>query len=141
MALAIGIGSLLHRDDAAGRVASRLLGERVPSLDVREVLQLTPELAEDVAASDVVLFLDASLTARSVSLTEVRPGLAQPDGHAMDPASLLALAAAVYGRRPGRCVLVRIPAVRLELGEGLTRETGVFVAAAVELAQRWVTQH
>jgi len=63
--------------------------------------QLTPEMAEDVAASEFVLFLDvaAGATAGTIRATAVHP---QPGAlifaHHLDPASLPAAAGALLTR-------------------------------------------
>lgn len=137
MPLAIAIGSLLHHDDAAGRVAARLLAAMRPGLDVREVVSLAPELAEEIAAADTVLFFDASTSAGAPDLAELNPTGDAPLGHAVTAGSLLALAVALYGRAP-RCALVRIPVRRLDPGEGLTRAAQAAAREAAELGDRWL---
>ncbi|HUJ27732.1 MAG TPA: hydrogenase maturation protease [Myxococcales bacterium] len=132
MTLVIGIGSLLHGDDAAGRLAARALGGR-------EVVQLTPELAEDVAAAEAVLFLDAAPDASEVEVVAVRAGSPEAGSHAATPSSLLGLANALYGRVPERCALLRIPATRLDVGEGLSPQAAAAVRRAVALGTQWVS--
>ena len=137
MALAIGIGSLLHHDDAAGRVAARLLGAEDPRIQVSEVVSLTPELAEEIAAADAVLFFDASVATGAVELHELQPSRDALAGHTGAPGSLLALAEAVYGRTP-RSALVRIPVLRLDVGEGLSAVAQTAAHEAAALAKSWL---
>ena len=61
--LIIGYGNLLRGDDAVGcRAAYELeqLFRDDPDVEVIASQQLTPEMADDVAGSDFVLFLDAA---------------------------------------------------------------------------------
>lgn len=108
-ALVVGYGSPLRGDDAVGwRVAELLQAD--PQLSGVTVLarhQLTPELAEDVAAADVVVLIDASTEpAGTVSVAPVVPlGPSNPLSHEVTPAALLALAERLYGRVPPAFVL------------------------------------
>jgi hydrogenase maturation protease len=103
-ALIVAAGNLSRGDDGAAPKAA--LGLRELGFSVLIVRELTPELAEEVAAASAVVFLDA----RDAS----PPGLVlaerlAPDGaknltpslsHALAPEVVLALAAALYGARP-----------------------------------------
>ncbi len=97
--LVIGIGNPLRSDDGVGW----RLAEEVGGLAVH---QLTPELAAELAAVDRVLFVDAWQL-------PLGPGRSQPwlravtpgagglgSSHRLEPAELLALAAALYDARP-----------------------------------------
>jgi len=81
--------------------------------------QLTPEMAEDVAASEFVLFLDAAAGAPAgkIQQTAVKP---QPGplsfAHFLDPALLLAAAMELYGSVP-RAELLTIVGAAFELGD------------------------
>ena len=97
--LVIGIGNPLRSDDGVGW----RLAEEVGGLAVH---QLTPELAAELSLVDRVLFVDAWQL-------PLGPGRSQPwlrpvspgagglgSSHRLEPAELLALAAALYGARP-----------------------------------------
>ena len=62
-ALVIGFGSTLRGDDALGRIACERLRDVVDPQQVKVVDQAapTPELAAEVAAASLVIFLDASI--------------------------------------------------------------------------------
>ena len=63
--------------------------------------QLVPEQAQALAATQAVIFIDASLDSAvsGVSVTAMAPGRERPnDGHVCNPEGLLALCRAVYGR-------------------------------------------
>jgi hydrogenase maturation protease len=133
--LVIGYGNTLRADDGAGPcVAARASAWGWPGLTAIAVHQLTPELAEPLAAAELAIFLDARLADASeeVEIIPLEPaGSGGMDGHTSDPRSLLALAQAVYGRHP-RAWLVTLPAADLALGERLssTAERGVEAALA-----------
>jgi hydrogenase maturation protease len=68
--LVIGIGNPLRRDDGAGWWLARRAEPWLPAAQLRTVHQLTPELAEDLAAAARVLFIDAWVV---------------PDGRSLEP--------------------------------------------------------
>lgn len=109
-----------------------------------EVLhELTPELAELAARAAVVVFVDAraGLPAGEVATLWLSPGEGEPSGpgltHALSPQAVLALAEALYGRRPP-AFLVTVNGRDFELGEGLSSEVARALpglrARVVELA-------
>ena len=137
----LGIGNDLRGDDGAGPLVARALEGRV-GWEVRAVHGLTPELADDVAGCDVVLFVDAD-----ADPTRERPGWKhhrlRPDeasatallGHALDVPGLLDLTIRLHGFAP-RAATLALPARDFALGETLTPEAaaGVEVAVAALLA-------
>jgi hydrogenase maturation protease len=121
--LVIGYGNTLRSDDGVGRrVAMAVTLWELPGLESIAVHQLTPELAEPLAAADLAIFVDARLAGGEATV-EIRPlgpsGSRGAPGHVSDPQSLLVLARAIYGRHP-RTWLVTVPAVDLSLGEDLS---------------------
>lgn len=116
--LVIGYGNRLRGDDAAGPVvADRLAARGIHAIAVH---QLTPELAELVAAADQVVFVDAAVDATGCERVEPVAGRA-PLHHVRAPAEVLHLAEAVYGRCPPAW-LVRVSAVSFEFGAGMSAE-------------------
>ena len=104
--LIIGYGSPIRGDDALGPlVADRLLQQGVPGgVTVLPRHVLTADLVPDIAASDRVVFLDASLDGEP---GELRCRALSPDrdavstmAHFLDPGELLAWCEALYGHRP-----------------------------------------
>lgn len=122
-ALVIGYGNRLRRDDALGvSIAEGLAGEH-PDATVLLVPELYPELAEPVAAADVAVFVDAREGGVELGVTseELLDGSCRVPwiGHISDPRAILALAQAVYGRRP-RAFLVTAPIGDTNVGVGLS---------------------
>ncbi|MCC6630011.1 MAG: hydrogenase maturation protease [Chloroflexi bacterium] len=140
-ALVIGYGNPLRGDDGVGPAVATALAEMggVDGMDliVLDPVQLTPELAVDVASAAAVIFVDAQVDevagmVRSAALT---PGDAVTGAfsHAATPAGLLALARDLYGVVPPAWV-VSVGAVSFAPGDGLSPA----VAAAVPVAMAQV---
>ena len=132
--LVIGYGNPLRGDDGAGWHAAGLLAadRRAADVTVLRRHQLTPELAEDVSAADLVVFVDASVEGTApgaVVATEIDPGggaawaAGQAWSHHLDPAGLVAMAEALYGHAPPATV-VRVGACDLDAGTDLSPVVG-----------------
>jgi hydrogenase maturation protease len=122
--LVIGYGNDLRGDDGVGQQVARTV-EKWGVANVRSlrVHQLTPELAEEVAQVDLVIFVDAYRKGEQQDL-QVLPlksecAAVTSMGHISDPHMLLALAQALYGHHP-QAWLIAIPAVNFELSEQLS---------------------
>src|SRR5262249_5822451 len=99
--LVIGYGNELRCDDGVGPRAARAVAAwQLPGVAAVAAHQLTPELAERIGAAERVVFVDAG--PGDVVLTRsIEPGRAALVlGHTGEPRELLALAEALYGRRP-----------------------------------------
>ncbi len=134
--LLLGIGNDLRGDDAAGPRVAQALDGRV-TWDLRAVHGLTPELADDLAGCDVVLFVDAAadptLERPGWKHHHVRRGGAPATpvlGHALDVPGLLDLSVRLHGGAP-RAATLALPARDFALGETLTPEAAAGVEAAV----------
>jgi hydrogenase maturation protease len=132
-ALVIGYGNSLRRDDALGLHIAELARERCADAKILVVHQLTPELAEAVAQSELTVFVDARcdrldegvLRRELAADANVTPSI----GHLGAPEALLALARALYGTAP-RAFLVTAPAADLGVGLGLSASAACNVEAA-----------
>jgi hydrogenase maturation protease len=137
--LVIGIGNPLRGDDGVGM----LLAEQVGG---RSVQQLTPELAEDLAEMEAVLFIDAWLAPAGASpeLIPIAPANGAADSaansHQLEPAQLLAISQALYGRAPA-VHLLRVPAYRFAHNGVLSAELQAALPATRTLLQRWLEHH
>lgn len=137
--LILGCGNTLRSDDAVGPVLCAWAAERFaaePAVRAIACQQWTPELAQDVAAADAVLFIDCSVTAGPglVQLTEVQPASTKgdPGAHHLDAATLLAIAQEYYGKVPSKARQLTVGAACIELGEQFSPE----VQAALPNARR-----
>ncbi len=138
-ALVIGYGNELRSDDGIGqRVAKLLQSSNVKSIAVH---QLTPELAQDLAHTDLSIFVDACLTSYSsqVQIQTLSPkSFNVIAGHTSDPRSLLALTQAIYGYCPPAW-WVTIPGVNFELGENLSPLAEQGIEIAIEQINHLIT--
>lgn len=134
--LVIGYGNTLRGDDAAGPLVAQLVMEsNLPGVQALAVQQLTPELVEEIAVADRVVFVDASIhpSSASLQLEELQPRQANSSpGHCCDPRWLLALANQTHGRAPC-ATLMTIPATNLCHGERLSAQTQDLVQEALQI--------
>jgi hydrogenase maturation protease len=120
--LVIGYGNELRSDDTVGpRVARAVVGWGRMGTNGIAVHQLTPELAALLGETSVVVFVDAygESEGGEVRLRPLEAGPSAALGHTSDPRWLLALAEALYGRRP-EAWLLTIPAADFGLGRRLS---------------------
>jgi hydrogenase maturation protease len=137
--LILACGNTLREDDGVGPFLAQWAEERWRNDARVRVLcdhQWTPEMVEDVAQADSVLFIDCA--------TDCQPGLVRVI--AVDPAAetsklgthhleapqMLALSRQLYGRMPHISLLLTVGAGSLELREGFSEP----VEAALPEAQR-----
>ena len=124
--LIIGIGNPLRGDDGLGwAVAEQLSRDCDMGCDIQTVYQLTPELAQWMAAVNLVVMIDASHEGEPGEL-HIRPLplplSAQPSAvgaHYTTPEELAALTLAVYGRCPP-VVVVSMTGANFSIGEKLS---------------------
>jgi hydrogenase maturation protease len=129
--LLISIGNSLRRDDGAGHRVVELLAPPA-HVAVRGVFQLTPELAEDLAGVETVVFIDASVATDEVMLEAVEAGAgAAAISHTLAPGEVVALAKALFGF-DGRAWLCHVPGLDFEDGEGLSPVAEANCAEAAE---------
>jgi hydrogenase maturation protease len=140
--LVVGYGNVLRGDDGVGPwVAEALAATAPPDVRVLTVHQLTPELAEPLAEAEIVIFVDAHRAELGSCVKVCRVNAeptADPLGHAVDPARLLALTQALYGATPDT-FLVMIPAASFEVGETLSPLAQVGADAALRMIRRMLS--
>ena len=139
--LVIGYGNDLRSDDGAGRaVADRVEALQLPGVGVRSVIQLTPELALEIAEVDTVVFVDASVEVTETTAAPVAPESPDPSAmsHYSTPGTLLGMTATI-GRVPSTAVAISIPVTDIGLGMELTPLTEISVDQAVGMVREIVT--
>ena len=120
--LVIGYGNTLRSDDGAGqRVAEKIAQWKLPGVRSLAVHQLTPELAENIAQADAVIFVDAVATNSENPVSVKIQQLEAEDentslGHICNPRSLLYFTQILYGKVT-QAYWVLIPAVNFDFGE------------------------
>ncbi len=125
--LILGCGNTLRGDDGVGPILCAWAEERFaaePGVRVIASQQWTPDMAEDVAAADAVLFIDCALDQepgqlllRELSPVAMKPGLVT---HHLGAPELLQVTQDLYGRRPMRACLLTAGAGSVEIGEQLS---------------------
>jgi Ni,Fe-hydrogenase maturation factor len=128
--LLLSIGNPARRDDG---VAHEVL-KKLPESESRSFLQLTPEVAAEIASYDVVVFIDADVQVGDLSIDEVDESTCPPPlTHAATPGQIVRLARSMFGFG-GRALVCRIPVFDLSCEEGLSRRAALLPArAAAEL--------
>ena len=119
--LIIGIGNPLRSDDGLGwAVAEQLSQDCDMGCDIHTVYQLTPELAQWMAAVNLIVMIDASHEGEPGELRIRPPSLsAQPRAvgtHYTTPEELAALTTVVYGQCPP-VVVVTLTGANFSIGE------------------------
>jgi hydrogenase maturation protease len=132
--LVVGYGNELRGDDAAGRrAADRVDSWRLPGVEVRALHQLTPELAEPLAAATRAIFLDAHLACDNpaVRVHRIEPATTGTHFvHTSDPQALLHLARTAFGRSPDTW-WITIPAADFNFGAPISAVAARGIADAL----------
>ncbi len=122
--LILACGNTLRGDDGVGLWLAEWAAQRFAADAAVRVIarpQWTPELAEDVAAAQAVLFIDCAVDAPpgSMTLAAVQPaaGTKGRATHHQGAAELLALSRELYGSLPSAVQLLTVGAGSTELGE------------------------
>jgi hydrogenase maturation protease len=135
--LVVGYGNTLRTDDGIGwHAAERLAGdERLTGAVVLRCHQLAPELALDISAANLVVFIDASrgLPPGTVDVTRVERTdvTGSTSSHHLGPPVLVALAHELYGREPA-AFLVRCGVASLEVGDQLWPSVEAAMARVID---------
>jgi hydrogenase maturation protease len=143
--LILACGNTLRGDDGVGlwlaEWAERRFADQ-PGVHVIAAFQWTPDLAEDVARAESVLFIDSAVDSApgSVTLTVVEPA---PGGranatHHLGAAELLALAREFYNSLPKNAQLLTVGAESIELGEGFSEAVTAALPEACRVMEKAV---
>lgn len=103
-------------------------------------LQLTPEMAEDIASYPYVCFIDAHTgnIPEAVRLIDVDSEFQRsPFTHHLTPQSLMSMCETIYGKRP-EAALLSVLGHRFLFTRELSEETAALVPQAVELIWDWM---
>jgi hydrogenase maturation protease len=143
--LILACGNTMRSDDGAGLWLAEWAERRFkdqPGVRVLADHQWTPELAEDVACAESVLFIDCSLATApgSVHLSPVEPSAAGQgiNTHHQNAAELLALARDLYNAQPQSAQLLTIGAGSIELGEEFSPAVAAVLPEACRLIEETV---
>lgn len=153
--LILGYGNLDREDDGVAwhilRALTIKLGLLPPEsyedefpesaqMDFAFYLQLTPEMAEDVASYPYVCFIDAHTgnIPEPIRLIHVESEFQHsPFTHHLTPQSLVSMCETIYGKRPD-AALLSVLGHRFLFSRELSRETAALVPQATELIWEWL---
>ncbi|MFZ0337602.1 MAG: hydrogenase maturation protease [Terracidiphilus sp.] len=149
--LVLACGNTLRSDDGVGPQLASWAEERFrqnPEVRVISRQQWTPDLAEDIAGADSVLFVDASVKpppgrVRLIPVTSRVDSTAQPS-HDLNPNQLLGLTRSLYGSIKSHAMLLTVGVGSTELGEtfsapveaALPRARGILEKAVLRFLER-----
>ena len=153
--LILGYGNPDREDDGVAwhilRALTKKLGLSAPDsyedefpestqIDFAFHLQLTPEMAEDIAGYEYVCFIDAHTgnIPEPVRLINVESEFQNsPFTHHLTPQSLLSMCETIYKKRPD-AALLSVLGHRFLFTRELSEETASLVPQAVELIWKWL---
>ena len=146
--LVIGYGNPLRGDDGVGCVIAEELARRIsdPESKVQVVAchQLNPELAEPIAETRAVIFIDASVELKpgEVRVSAVAPDRFSPAAfaHSMKPSALLATASELFGQAPP-AKSVGIGVANMDAGMTLTPQVRGAVSIAVAAVEKEIAHY
>ena len=137
----------MREDDGAGPWLAAWAEERFAgeaSVRVVSRQQWTPELAEEIAGAQSVVFIDCAANSQpgSVQLAPVEPGGEAPGlaTHHFGAAELLSLSKDLYGSVPRTSLLLTIGAGSLGLREGFSEKVNAALPEACDCLERSVRE-
>jgi len=143
--LILACGNTLRSDDGIGPWLAEWAEEKfIHDARVRIISrqQWTPDLAEDIASSESVLFVDCSVESApgSMGIVGVEPAAASQGlaTHHVGAPELLALARDLYDSLPATAMLLTIGAGSTELGEEFSEPVLDAIPQACALLERSV---
>ncbi len=143
--LILACGNTLREDDGVGPFLAQWAEERWrhdPRVRVLCDHQWTPEMVEEVAQAESVIFVDCA-TDCEAGLVRTRPvdpaGVDSKIGtHHLEAGQLLALSKQLYGVMPRSSLLLTVGAASLELREGFSEAVEVALPAAQKALEETV---
>jgi len=113
-ALLLACGNTLRQDDGVGLRIAEAAERQFPSSQLRIVAgqQFTPEMAADLASTELAIFVDASVTddPGAIRVVPVKPREDVRGTHGLDPGALLAMTRSLSGRMPAYAFALTIGA-------------------------------
>jgi hydrogenase maturation protease len=136
-ALLLACGNSLRQDDAVGLRIAEAAEHLVPATQLRvmSAQQFTPEMAAELAETELVIFVDANVSDEpgAIRVEPVAACAESPDTHRLDPPALLALAASLCGHAPAHAFALTVGASHCGYGEEISGPLRQAVPRAVRL--------
>ncbi len=143
--LILACGNTLRGDDGVGPWLAQWAEERFsanPAVRVVSRQQWTPDLAEDVAHAEWVIFVDCAIDAEpgAVRVALLQPARSEPGvaTHHMGAAELLALSEHLYASLPRQALLLTVAAGSTELGETFSKSVNDALPGACKMLEATV---
>ncbi len=145
--LILACGNPVREDDGIGPWLAQWAKDRWRNDARIRVLcdhQWTPEMVEDVAKAESIIFIDcaADCAPGLVRIMSVEPAtdLTKLGTHHLDASQLLALSRQLYGVMPSSSLLLTVGAASLELREGFSDAVRATMPEACQLLESSVLQ-
>lgn len=123
-ALLLACGNSLREDDGVGLRIAEAVEHLFPASRLRIIAaqQFTPEMAADLASTDLAIFVDACVgdDPGAIRIAPVPAIADSPETHRLDPPALLARAGSLCGHRPAHAFALTVGAGRLGYGTEIT---------------------
>ena len=144
-ALLLACGNSLRKDDGVGLRIAEAAEQLFPASRLRIVAaqQFTPEMAAELAGTELVIFVDASAADEpgAIRVIPVAAREESPETHRLDPAALMALAQSLCGHAPARAFALTIGAGHFGYGEEISGPLRQAVPRALRLLTNLVTAY
>jgi hydrogenase maturation protease len=141
-ALLLACGNTLRQDDGVGLRIAEAAEHQFPATHLRIVAgqQFTPEMAADLEATELAIFVDASAAddPGAIRVIPLKPCEDVRGTHGLDPAALLAMTQSLSGRLPAHAFAVTIGASRFGYGEEMSGPLRQAVPRALRLVTNLV---
>ena len=145
--LILACGNTLRSDDGIGPWLAAWAEERFaeePAVRVIARHQWTPDLAQDIAQAESVIFADCAIDAEPGEVQVARVEPARPDAglatHHVGAAELLALSKELYGSLPRNALLLTVGAGSTEMGETFSESVEAALPRARVVLEKAVRQ-
>jgi hydrogenase maturation protease len=145
--LILACGNTLRSDDGIGPELCSWAQQHFatnPSVRAISDHQWTPEIAEEIASAETVLFIDCSLDCApgQIILREIQPAPLVPGlvTHHVGAPELLAITRDLYNAAPSKALQFTMGAGSIELGEGLSPQVQAALPDAMALLELAIQQ-
>jgi hydrogenase maturation protease len=144
-ALLLACGNSLRQDDGVGLQIAEAAEQLFPASRLRIVAaqQFTPEMAADLASTELAIFVDACAADEpgAIRVFPVAATQERCETHRLDPAALLAMAQSVCGHAPARAFTLTVGAGHFGYGEEISGPLRQAVPRAVRLLGNLMTAY
>jgi hydrogenase maturation protease len=144
-ALLLACGNSLRQDDGVGLRIAEAAEHLFPASRLRIVAaqQFTPEMAAELAATELVIFVDACAADEPGAIRVIPVAACEEshETHRLDPAALMAMAQSLCGHAPARAFALTIGAGHFGYGEEISGPLRQAVPRALRLVTNLVTAY